>query len=153
MKKILIAIDDTKCCKAAVKTFIDLFACARPETVTLLNVQQFGGKSVLSDRISDTDISALVESLSGTKIQEKMDENSKGVLEAYRQLLEKAGVKGIKPVIKAGHPAEEILKTAKEEKAEMIIMGSKGRRMHTVLLGSVSREVVNNAEIPVLIAR
>jgi len=32
-------------------------------------------------------------------------------------------------------------------------MGSKGKRMHTLLLGSISREVANRAEIPVLIAR
>lgn len=153
MKKILIAVDDTKGSQATLKTFIDLFSCARPEAVTLLNVQQFGGKSVLHDRISDTDISVLMESLKGTNIQEKMDENSKKLLESCKKSLEKEGVKGTKTVVKEGHPAEEILKTAKEEKAEMIIMGSRGRRMHTVLLGSVSREVVNNADIPVLIAR
>ena len=153
MKKVLLAVDETKGSKAALNTFLDLFSCMRPDTVILLNVQQFGGKSVLHDRISDTDISVLLEVVKGTEIQELLDKKSKDILESCKKLLEDNGVKGIKTVIKAGHPAEEILKTVKEEGAGMIIMGSKGKRMHTVLLGSISREVVNSAEVPVLIAR
>ncbi len=153
MKKVLLAVDETKGSKAALNTFLDLFSCMRPDTVILLNVQQFGGKSVLHDRISDTDISVLLEVVKGTEIQELLDKKSKDILESCKKLLEDNGVKGIKTVIKAGHPAEEILKTVKEEGAGMIIMGSKGKRMHTVLLGSISREVVNGSELPVLIAR
>jgi len=153
MKKVLLAVDDTLGSNTALKTFLDLFSSMRPETVILLHVEQFGGKSVLHDRISDTDISALLEALKGTDIQEMMDKKSQEILECYKKPLEEKGVTGIKTVIKAGHPADEILKTAKEEGAEMILMGSKGKRMHTLLLGSISREVANRAEIPVLIAR
>ena len=153
MKKVLLAVDETKGSKAALNTFLDLFSCRRPDTVILLNVQQFGGKSVLHDRISDTDISVLLEVVKGTEIQEILDRRSKDILESFKKSLEDHGVKGIKTVVKAGHPAEEILKTVKEEGAGMIIMGSKGKRMHTVLLGSISREVVNSSEVPVLIAR
>ncbi len=153
MKTVLLAVDDTKGSKAALKTFIDLFQCLRPETVILLHVQRFGGKSVLHDRISDTDISALLEVIGGTEIQEKLDKKSKEILEYYKKSLEENSVTGIKTIIRAGHPAEEILKASKEEGAEIIIIGSRGKRMHTLLLGSISREVVNNAEIPVLIAR
>jgi len=153
MKKVLLAVDDTIGSNTALRTFLDLFSCARPEAVILLHVEQFGGKSVLHDRISDTDISVLLESLKGTELKEILDKKAEEILECYKKPLEEKGVTGIKTVIKAGHPAEEILKTAKEEGADMIIIGSKGKRMHTVLLGSVSREVANSADIPVLIAR
>ena len=153
MKRVLLAVDDTKSSHSALNTFIDLFSNIHPETVILSTVEQFGGKSVLHDRISDTDISVLLETLKGTEIQELLDKKSKDILESCKKSLEDNGVKGIKTVIKAGHPAEEILKTVKEEGAGMIIMGSKGKRMHTVLLGSISREVVNSSEVPVLIAR
>ncbi len=153
MKTVLLAVDDSRGSNIALKTFLDLFSCARPETVILLHVEQFGGKSVLHDRISDTDISVLLESLQGTELKEILDKKAEEILEHYKKPLEEKGVTGIKTVIKAGHPAEEILKTAKEEGADMIIIGSKGKRMHTVLLGSISREVANNADIPVLIAR
>lgn len=153
MKKVLLAVDDTKGSNAALTTFLDLFSCARPEAVILLHVERFGGKSVLHDRISDTDISVLLEALKGTELKEILDKKAEEILECYKKPLKEKGVTGIKTVIKAGHPAEEILKTAKEEGADMIIIGSRGKRMHTVLLGSVSREVANNAEIPVLVAR
>lgn len=153
MKKVLLAVDDTTGSNAALTTFLDLFSCARPEAVILLHVERFGGKSVLHDRISDTDISVLLESLQGTELKEILDKKAEEILDRYKKPLEAKGVTGIKTVIKAGHPAEEILKTAKEEGADMIIIGSKGKRMHTVLLGSVSREVANNADIPVLVAR
>lgn len=153
MNTVLIAVDDTKGSQAAIKAFLDLFTCMRPKGVVLLHVERFGGRSVLHDRISDSDISILLESIKGTEIQESLDKRAKAILEYHRKLLEEKGVTGIKTVIKAGHPAEEIIGAAKEEGAEMIIIGSRGKRLHTILMGSVSREVANSAEIPVLIAR
>jgi nucleotide-binding universal stress UspA family protein len=35
----------------------------------------------------------------------------------------------------------------------MIIMGSRGKRLHNLWMGSISREVANNAEMAVLIAK
>ncbi|MGW8161779.1 MAG: universal stress protein, partial [Desulfobulbales bacterium] len=52
-----------------------------------------------------------------------------------------------------GHPAEEILKVAQEKDVEMIIMGSRGKRLQNLWMGSISREVVNNAPMSVLIAK
>ncbi len=51
--------------------------------------------------------------------------------------------------IAIGDPAEEILKTADQEKADMIIMASHGRR-GTFGFGSVSEKVVKNAAVPVV---
>jgi nucleotide-binding universal stress UspA family protein len=52
-----------------------------------------------------------------------------------------------------GNPAEEILKTAKEEGVDMIIIGSRGARATHLFMGSVVREVVNNSDIPVLVVK
>lgn len=153
MKKILLAVDETVGSTAVLQTFFDLFSCAWPEKVILLYVEQFGGKSVLHDRMSATDISVLLESLHGTELKEILDKEAGEILDCFKKPLEEKGVTGIKTVIKAGHPAEEILKTAKEEGADMIIIGSKGKRMHNIVLGSVGREVANSAEVSVLIAR
>lgn len=152
MKKVLLAVDDTKGSKSALKRFIDLFPCVRPEKVILLHVQQFGGKSVLHGRISDTDISALLEVVKGTEIQEILDRKSREILEYYKKSLEENGITGIQAVIRSGHPAEEILKLADEENVELIILGSKGERQ-SILLGSVSREVAEKAKASVLIGR
>jgi nucleotide-binding universal stress UspA family protein len=52
-----------------------------------------------------------------------------------------------------GHPADEILETAQEKNADIILIGSAGKRVSHLFMGSVSREVVNRAEIPVLVVR
>ena len=46
-----------------------------------------------------------------------------------------------------------LLKAAEENGVEMIIMGSRGKRLQNLWMGSISREVTNNAKMAVLIAR
>lgn len=53
-----------------------------------------------------------------------------------------------------GYAAEEILNRAAEEDADMIIMGTHGRKgIDRILFGSVAEKVVKNARIPVLTIR
>ena len=53
-----------------------------------------------------------------------------------------------------GYAAEEILNSASEEHADMIIMGTHGRKgIDRILFGSVAEKVVKNARIPVLTIR
>ena len=53
-----------------------------------------------------------------------------------------------------GVPAEEIVKAAKAEKAELIVVGSKGLTMvKAFLLGSVSDKVSHYAKCPILIIK
>jgi nucleotide-binding universal stress UspA family protein len=67
--------------------------------------------------------------------------------------LQKKGFSGVVPLVRQGHPAEEILKAAQENAVEMIVLGSRGKRLHNLWMGSISREVANNAPMAVLIAR
>ena len=53
-----------------------------------------------------------------------------------------------------GHPAERILKYAEEAGVDLIAMGSHGLSgVLSVLMGSVSRKVLDHAKCPVLIVR
>ena len=53
-----------------------------------------------------------------------------------------------------GYAAEEIIKHATEEKVDMIIMGTHGRKgIDRILFGSVAEKVVKNAKQPVLTIR
>jgi nucleotide-binding universal stress UspA family protein len=153
MKKILIAVDDSKGAEAAVRTFTDLFAANRSVTAILLYIQKIEGRSFMDDMLGDAELSTLKEMLKGTEYMELMDKKAEEVISYHRKILEESGTTGIRTLIKAGHPADEILGTAKEEGADMIIIGSRGKRMHNILMGSVSREVANRAEIPVLLAK
>jgi nucleotide-binding universal stress UspA family protein len=51
-----------------------------------------------------------------------------------------------------GHPVKIILYTAKSERADLVVNGSKGMGgAKRLLLGSISNAVVNNSSIPVLL--
>ena len=153
MKKVLIAVDDTKGSKLAIPTFSKLFLCVRPETVILLFVQPYEGRSLMTEMLGEAELSTLKEVLEGTEYKEATDRRAQTIIDFYRKALEENGVTGIKAVTKVGHPAEEILNTAKEEGVEMIVIGSRGKRTTHRFMGSVSREVANTSDIPVLIVK
>jgi nucleotide-binding universal stress UspA family protein len=53
-----------------------------------------------------------------------------------------------------GEPASEILRLAEEESAEMIVMGTHGRKgVMRALMGSVAEQVARNATCPVLLVK
>jgi nucleotide-binding universal stress UspA family protein len=153
MNKVLIAVDDSKGSQVTIDTFAKLFPSTRPETVVLLYVEKIEGKSLMDEMLGMAEMSTLKEQLQGTAYQDTLDQKARAVLEHFKQELVRKGVTGIKAVVKQGHPADEVLATAKEEGAEMIVIGSRGKRFHTFMMGSVSREIANRAEVPVLIAR
>ena len=153
MKTVLLAVDDSKGSQATVDTFLKLFRCVRPETVALLYVEKIEGRSLMDEMLGMAELSTLKEELKGTAFQEALDKRAQAVLGHYQQQLVQQGVTGARSLVKQGHPSDEILAAAKEVGAELIIIGSRGRRMHTLLMGSVSREIANRSEVPVLIAR
>jgi len=57
-------------------------------------------------------------------------------------------------LVRTGHPREQIPEIAREVGADMIVMGSHGRRgMSHLVIGSVAEYVVRHATVPVLIIR
>lgn len=153
MKKILIAVDDTKGTKNAFSVCEKTCSCMRPETVALVYVEKFEGRSLITEMLGEAEMSTLKEVLEGTEYQEALDRKAQAILDYYKKALEDKGIQGVKTIIKKGHPAEEILKTAKEEAVDMIILGSRGKRTTHLFMGSVSREIANNSEVPVMLVR
>lgn len=153
MKRILMAVDETIGTRNAFNIFVNICSCIRPEVIVLCYVEKYEGRSLITEMLGEAEMSTLKQVLEGTEYQAVLDKKANTVLSYYKKQLEDKGLTGIKTVIRKGHPAEEILKAAKDEKAEMIIIGSRGKRTTSFFMGSVSREVANNADIPVLIAR
>ena len=153
MKKILIAVDDTKGSKTAFEVASNLCSSIRPETTILLYVEKFEGRSLMTEMLGDSEIATLRDVLTGTEYQELLDKKAQTILNYYKKAMEDKGISKIKTVVKKGHPVDEILKSAKEEGADMIIIGSRGKRASHMFMGSVSREVANSATVPVLIVR
>lgn len=153
MKRLLIAVDDTKGTKNAFTMYADICSCMRPESIALCYVEKFEGRSLLTEMLGDAEMSTLKQVLEGTEYQAALDKKANTVLTHYKKQLEDKGLTGIKTVIRKGHPAEEILKAAKDEKADMIIIGSRGKRTTNLFMGSVSREVANSSDVSVLIVK
>jgi nucleotide-binding universal stress UspA family protein len=154
MKKILIAVDETKGTKELFNVCLDMCSCVRPEIMVLCYVEKLEGRSLMDDvLLSVSEMSTLKQALEGTEYQDALDKKAQAVLNYYRKALEDKGLTGVKTVIRKGHPAEEILKTADEEGVDMIMIGSRGSRTAHLFMGSVSREVVNSAKVPVLVVK
>jgi nucleotide-binding universal stress UspA family protein len=154
MKRILIAVDETKGTKNAFSACTLFCSCISPETIILVYVEKLEGRSLMDDQLlSISEMQTLKDVLEGTEYQEALDKKANAIVGYFKKALEDRGLTGVRTIIKKGHPAEEILNAAREEKADMIIVGARGRRTTHLFMGSVSREVANAADIPVLIMK
>jgi nucleotide-binding universal stress UspA family protein len=88
------------------------------------------------------------------ELDKAKEQSAKGILEDATTLADAAGVK-LETVHMPSLPAAEgIIAAAKNAKADLIVMGSHGRRgLGRLLLGSQAAEVLAHAEIPVLIIK
>lgn len=106
-------------------------------------------------------IMASLTSVRGYATAEMIQDYEDRQQEAARQILQtcaataaRMGVNASALHIPDAHPAEAILRTAREKGCDLICMASHGRRgMKRLVLGSQAAEVVSQAEIPVLIVR
>ena len=154
MQTVLLAVDETKGSLQTVEKMVELFCNFHPTNLVMVYVEKIEGKSLLDDLIlSESEMQTLKESLKGSQYQEKMDEKAEKIVRYFSDVLSKKGLPPNKILIREGHPAEEILKAAKEEEAELIVIGSRSKRTHNLFMGSVSREVANNAEVSVLVVK
>jgi nucleotide-binding universal stress UspA family protein len=88
------------------------------------------------------------------ELDKAKEQSAKGILEDATTLAGAAGVR-LETVHMPSLPAAEgIIAAAKNAKADLIVMGSHGRRgLGRLLLGSQAAEVLAHAEIPVLIIK
>ena len=146
MKKILVAVDGSNHSKKAVEKSAEISKHHGSEVV-LVCVQQFPGLLV-----SEPETDELRKSIESHGIKDEMESNGKAILSEAEHFLKESSVPNVKTIMEWGHTAEEILRIAKEENTDLIVVGSRGRR-RGILLGSASKEVVERAEISVMVAR
>ena len=90
------------------------------------------------------------------KMDEQLREEGKEAVEKFKSKIEEEKCAGkckninLINMIKAGKPANIILKTAKEEGVDSIVIGKSGKQgIEKFLLGSTAEKVVREAKIPV----
>jgi nucleotide-binding universal stress UspA family protein len=154
MPKILIAVDDTISTREMFTKTMHLAKCMAPEEVILLYVEKFEGRSLMDEMLGGAELQTLHEALLGTEYKQALDAKAEKILTYYRNAFEaKPPVPRLRTMVKAGHPAEQIVATGQQENVDIIFIGSKGKRVSSLLMGSVSREVANTADRPVLIVK
>lgn len=152
MKKVLIAVDDTKGSKAVLLVFSDFMVSA--VEIILLHVERLEGKSLMIDMLGEAEMSTLKDSIRDTEHKDGLDKKAERILDYYKKELESKGQIRVKTIIREGHPAEEILKVSEEEGAELIILGYSGKKwLNRIITGNVAKEVEGKAKVPVLMAR
>ena len=96
---------------------------------------------------------AAVNVLESNELTELEWQQSADMLEAARARIRGRDVDASIEVLR-GRPATAILQAAAAFDAELIIVGSRGRgTIESMVLGSVSSEIVDHARVPVLVAR
>ena len=152
MKKILIAVDETKSSLGVLEVFKN--QVRPPEEVILVHVQRLLGMSLMGAMLGDAEMSTLKEMVKETELQEELDNKSEKVLSYYKRELENGGLFRIKTVTRAGNVTEEILKVAEEEQVDLMIMGSNGKRgLDRLITGSVTKDVESVTNVPIMVAK
>jgi nucleotide-binding universal stress UspA family protein len=136
--KLLVPIDGSDTSLRAVDAVIAKVTVYRPPVeIHLLNVQHALRKDV--GQFVDHD-----------EIRRYHQEEGAKALAAARARLDAEGVEYAAHVFVADDPASVIVQFVKEQKVDEVIMGSHGRgEIAQILMGSVAREVLRGAGVPV----
>jgi nucleotide-binding universal stress UspA family protein len=143
--RILVATDASPCAEVALD-LVDGTTWPTPSTIHLMQAiatgpYVFGGPW---PPIAPTDTA---------EIEAAMSHRASAGLDDVAARLASPGLV-ITTSVRAGRPAGVIHDEAGRQRAELIVVGSRGHgALESMLLGSVSSEVVDHADVPVLVAR
>jgi len=83
-----------------------------------------------------------------------MDDMTNSIVSEAKDVATKAGLEGVKTVVREGKPARTLLAYAKENDIDLIVVGSRGvGELEAALLGSVSQKIGMLSECTVMIVR
>lgn len=139
--KILFAADGSQYTKKALAFLVTHDSLAGPDgEVVVLNVQ-----APVPGRVKTM--------LGSAEVAAYHAEESQKVLAAIERFLKRHKI-AFKTLAAVGSPTAEILRTAKREKAHMIVMGTHGHGiLGRAVMGSVAQRVVTDADVPVLLVK
>jgi len=149
MEKVLIAIDYNPTAQKVAEIGFLLAKTMKAEIILL---------HVISDPIyyTSTDYSPIMGFSGSIDIGQLQLNSVKGLIKASEYFLDKTrhhlGDKKIQTLVKDGDIAETILKTAKNQHADIIVMGSHSRRwLDEIIMGSVAEKVLHHTSISLFI--
>ncbi len=88
------------------------------------------------------------------RIEQQWETNAQTVVDAVKKAGEEKGVPTLALVVKSDAVSDALLATATEQKCDLIVMASHGRRgIARLLLGSETHHVLTHATVPVLVLK
>jgi len=142
--RILVAIDDSRFSQAAIETVIEQ---ARPQDTDVRILHVVESPPLLVAREMGGYDPALETALESQK------QNAEALVLKAAELLRARGLK-VAAALEVGDPKSKILDVAEEWRADLIVVGSHGRRgFERFLMGSVSDAVARHAKCSVQIVR
>ena len=149
LREIVVAFDGSPCAEAALQRALDIAGEARAEVSVV--------------KVADPMNFMMVYQLPGADgglplgVQKKLDELEKGeraVLQKARDIGTRRGVAVKTKLLAGGNFADSLIREAEESQADMIVAGTLGHsRLGGLLLGSVTRNLISLAPMPVLVVK
>ncbi len=146
VSRILVAVDGSKNSDKAVGLGIDMAKKWNAE-IHLIHVMDIAPSGELL--MPDVSFYKRPESedVKGPGVGVYYDKICEQIIVSAERRMRKAGIKKVNTICVAGNPADEIIKVAKKNKVDLIIMGNRGKgRFSKAIMGSVSTKVCNFSE-------
>lgn len=117
-------------------------------------VREGGGEVILLSVAHDITPLGVWEIGHREDILRDLEAKAKEAIDEAKKVLKAEGMEARASLIETGAPADEIIRVAKEEGVDMIVMGSRGLTgLPHYLLGSVAHKVVTYAPCSVLVVK
>jgi nucleotide-binding universal stress UspA family protein len=140
--KMLVPLDGSPSSEKAARYALKLAGSEQCEVVALHVVDE--ETAVDYAQYADRPLAAIIE---------RMQRTAEAYIEDVRRLGEQHGVE-VRGEVRVGIPHRMILATAAEIDADIIVMGTVGRKgPRRVLLGSVTERVIEQSPVPVLVVK
>ena len=143
-RKILVPVDGSRTSRRGLREAVRL---AKDQGAKLRLVHVVDEQPVLSVVEAGVDVDDLCQGLV---------KSGRALVERARREVAKLGIDAGTAIYESftGPPAEAILREARKWKADLIVMGTHGRRgLRRVVLGSDAEQVVREATVPVMLVR
>lgn len=138
ISSIVVPIDFSHHAKDAIEEALSLAIAARVESITLLHLFKLPSGYSKNGKCEE-------------EFCEIMRQNA---LEEYQYFIKDIDLRGIKVTLHIGHDehlAHGILKEIKLQKADLVIVGARGRDAGAgILMGSITEDLISRCEVPIL---
>jgi nucleotide-binding universal stress UspA family protein len=144
-RRILVAVDGSPTSMKGLREALRIAKDDRAQLVLLHVVNEFYAFAPLDGFVAP-----------GVDLVPSLREGGRRTLEKAKALADKAGVRA-KTILRetlGGPAADTIVREARRQRADLVVLGTHGRRgLRRMVLGSDAEQVVRSASVPVLLVR